>query len=259
MNKIIAIPAFKDNYIWAIHSLEGSQLVVVDPGSADPVLEYLQTNNLTLSAILVTHHHWDHSGGVVALLKQFPNIQVYGPANEKVEGLTKGVKENDVISLEAHQLELRVIDIPGHTLGHIAFVGSSLLFCGDTLFSCGCGRIFEGTPNQMYHSLEKIKNLSKNTLVYCGHEYTLANIAFAQTADPHNKALAKRLIDVQNLRAQNLPSLPVSLQMECETNPFLRCEAPEIVNAVQNYSHAKLSSSIDIFAQLREWKNNYKS
>ncbi len=259
MNKIIAIPAFKDNYIWALHSLDGSQVVVVDPGTAEPVLDYLRKNELALSAIFVTHHHWDHSGGVAGLLEHFPDIPVYGPANEKVEGTTKAVKENDVISLDAFQLEFRVMDIPGHTLGHIAFVGPSLLFCGDTLFSCGCGRIFEGTPSQMYHSLEKIKNLNKNTLIYCGHEYTLANIAFAQTVTPHNKALTKRLMEVKDLRAQNLPSLPVSLQVECDTNPFLRCKETEIMDAVQNHSHTKLTTSVDIFTHLREWKNNFTS
>jgi hydroxyacylglutathione hydrolase len=257
MNKIVAIPAFKDNYIWAVHSLEGSQIVVVDPGAADPVFDYLQNNNLTLTGILVTHHHWDHSGGVPDLMSQFPEIKAYGPAQEKVAGLTHLVKENDEISFAEFGLDLHVIDIPGHTLGHIAYVGHDILFCGDTLFSCGCGRIFEGTPAQMYHSLDKIKKLSKNTQIYCGHEYTLANMTFAQLVEPKNKALYARQKIVKDLRLRSLPSLPVTLATELETNPFLRCNEMSVVSSVQKHVKATVTDPVSVFAHLREWKNHF--
>jgi hydroxyacylglutathione hydrolase len=257
MNNIVAIPAFKDNYIWAVHSLDGKQIVIVDPGMSQPVLEYLHTENLTLHGILITHHHYDHSGGVLDLLKQFPQAKVYGPHNEIVTGVTNAMREKDSISFADFDLHLNVIDIPGHTLGHIAFFNESVLFCGDTLFSCGCGRVFEGTPAQMYNSLEKIKKTGKNTQVYCGHEYTLANIAFAEHVEPNNMALKKRRDEAKQLRQQNLPSLPVTLACEFETNPFLRCEEQTVIDAVEKHYKVKMLDPIMVFAHLREWKNKF--
>ncbi len=259
MTNIVAIPAFQDNYIWALSSLEGSELIVVDPGTADPVFAYLQKNNLRLSTILITHHHWDHSGGIEALRAQFPDVQVIGPAHDNVKGLTKPVKENDVLRLANTNITLRVLDIPGHTLGHIAFYNEEILFCGDTLFSSGCGRVFEGTPAQMYESLNKLKKLSKNTLIYCGHEYTLANIAFAQCVEPNNKALAKRKEDVEYLRAKQSPSLPSTIEQELMCNPFLRCEEIDVIQAVQNHAGINTTDPVSIFSHLREWKNNFKA
>ncbi|MFI4938566.1 MAG: hydroxyacylglutathione hydrolase [Candidatus Berkiellales bacterium] len=285
MNKIVALLAFKDNYIWAIHSLEGSEIVVIDPGDAKPVLQYLKECKLTLSAILITHHHWDHSGGILKLRQHFPDITVYGSKNEKINGVNHPVQEGDKISLPAFDLTMRVLDIPGHTLGHVAYVSDkpALLFCGDTLFSCGCGRVFEGTPEQMVHSLNKLKQLPPQTLMYCGHEYTLANIAFAQLIEPHNKMLMKRLDQVKELRAQGLPSLPVTMAEEQQTNPFLRCDQPDVITAAQNYRDTQDNSAqnyrdtqdknprqnyqdshhsdpahsdpITIFTLLRQWKN----
>jgi hydroxyacylglutathione hydrolase len=257
--KVIAIPAFKDNYIWAIHNPQETQVIVVDPGDAAPVLAYLQQNNLTLKAILLTHHHWDHSGGIPVLVDHFPTIPVYGPANEKepIAGVNQPIKENDEIAFADFSLTLKVIDIPGHTLGHIAFFGNEMLFCGDTLFACGCGRIFEGTPEQMAASLEKIKNLPKNTLIYCGHEYTLANIRFAKAVEPSNNALLEfEQISKEN-QQKNQPTLPTMLQQELATNPFLRCDQQSVISAVQQHGDNTISDPVSIFAQLRRRKNEF--
>jgi hydroxyacylglutathione hydrolase len=174
-----------------------------------------------------------------------------------VQGVTTAVKEGEYYSFPGFDLDLNVMDIPGHTLGHIAFFNDSVLFCGDTLFSCGCGRVFEGTPAQMYHSLEKIKKITGKAQVFCGHEYTLANIAFAQNVEPHNVALTKRLDEVKKLRQQNLPSLPVLLETEFQTNPFLRCQEQSVIDALENHYKVKMLDPIMVFAHLREWKNQF--
>ncbi len=259
MPNIVPISAFQDNYIWALHSLEGSDLIVVDPGDAKEVFEYLQKNNLRLSTILITHHHWDHTGGIAALKERFPHIHVIGPKHDPVELLTRKVSENESIELPDFGLTLKVLDIPGHTLGHIAYYNDELLFCGDTLFSCGCGRIFEGTPQQMFHSLEKLKQLNKKTLVYCGHEYTLANIAFAKAVEPNNEALLNYEQHILALKNKGLPSLPSSLATELETNPFLRCNFDAVIKAVQEKANIKTASPVTIFAHLREWKNHFRA
>ncbi|MBS0287534.1 MAG: hydroxyacylglutathione hydrolase [Proteobacteria bacterium] len=255
MTKIVALPAFQDNYIWAIHSLDGSHLIVVDPGTAEPVFAYLHKHKLDLTAVLITHHHWDHSGGINKQKEHYPNAAIIGPQKDNVQGLTQLVQENDTVTFDEYGLTLRVFDIPGHTLGHIAYYNDEMLFCGDTLFSCGCGRIFEGTSSQMYHSLDKLKSLPPNTLMYCGHEYTLANIAFAQTVEPNNHDLTQRKENALKLREQGLPTLPVTLATELQTNPFLRCDKPEVIQAVQKQTSLKAADPVSIFANLREWKN----
>jgi len=260
MKNVIAIPAFQDNYIWAISNSDNSSVLVVDPGDPLPVLNFLKANKLSLAGILLTHHHADHSAGILPLCTHFKSIPVYGPAQEKkpVAGVTHFVHEKEVISLPSF-MSFQVFDIPGHTQGHIAYGGSNSLFCGDTLFACGCGRLFEGTPTQMYHSLDKIKKLSKNTLIYCGHEYTLSNIAFAKTVDPDNEMIRKREAYVKQQRAQGLPSLPVLLAEELETNPFLRCDNQAIIDSVRKHSHSPWPhpDPILIFAYLRQWKDNF--
>jgi len=257
MNNIIAIPAFKDNYIWALHSLEGREIVVVDPGDAAPVLSYLQANKLLLHAILITHHHFDHSGGIQDLKNHFPQVSVYGPKNESIAGVTHLLKEGDTISFADFKLSLNILDVPGHTKGHIVYYNDNLLFCGDTLFSCGCGKLFEGTPSQMTDSLNKIKRLSPHTLMYCGHEYTQANIQFAKTVDPTNPALVKRLREVDECVAIFRPTLPVSLQTEFLTNPFLRANTKEIIQSVQKHWNIEQNDEVTIFSHLREWKNQF--
>lgn len=256
MNKIYPIPAFTDNYIWAIHSLKDSNVAVVDPGDSEPVLRYLAENNLSLNAILITHHHWDHTGGLPKLLTKFPNIPVYGPENSVGE-ITDSLTDQATLTLESQNLTLTVLEIPGHTLDHIAYVGPEMLFCGDTLFSCGCGRVFEGTPKQMYDSLNKLATLGDSVKVYCGHEYTLKNLAFAQTIEPQNPAILKHQEDVRRLRMQGLPSLPSTLKQERDMNPFLRAHLPEIKNSLQSKFGTFPSDPIKIFAELRKMKDKF--
>ena len=249
------IPAFKDNYIWVIHDERNA--VIVDPGIAFPVIEYLQLKRLQLSAILITHHHSDHTGGNAELLR-LRNVPIYGPKNEATATINHPVSEGDEVNLQELKLSLKVLNIPGHTQGHIAYYGSkpaSMVFCGDTLFSCGCGRIFEGTPQQMYESLQKLSHLPNNTSIYCAHEYTLDNICFAKVVDPKNPSLIKLESTAKKLRHQNIPTIPTTLSLEKVVNPFLRCDQQEIINSTQNYAMKLLSDPLDVFTVLREWKN----
>lgn len=257
MLTIYPVHAFKDNYIWVIHNQDYA--VVVDPGTASPVIEYLAINKLQLSAILITHHHHDHTGGNAELLKLF-DVPVYGPQHEFISTVTDAVKEGDQLNLPEISLHLTILETPGHTQGHIAYYGSdpiSLVFCGDTLFSCGCGRIFEGTPQQMYESLQKICRLPDDTLVYCTHEYTLSNIRFARAVDPENLQLIEWERTTQALRNKNIPTVPTTLALEKTVNPFLRCDQQDLVDSAQNYSATSLLDPLSVFTVLREWKNNF--
>jgi hydroxyacylglutathione hydrolase len=248
MANIIPIPALKDNYIWLIQ--ETDTVAIVDPGEAGPVLQVLHDQRLHPSAILVTHHHWDHVNGIQELLKHYP-VPVYGPATESIPGRIKGLREGDRVHLPGLGIHFQVFDVPGHTLGAIAYYGEGLLFSGDTLFTAGCGRLFEGTPAQMYESLSKLASLDETTQLYCGHEYTLANAHFALTVEPGNQALRRRADEVAELRAKSLPTLPTTIAAERAANPFLRPESPEIRKnlAMPDAPNAK------IFAELRERKN----
>lgn len=257
MLQVSPISAFKDNYIWLIHTAVNHQCVVVDPGDATPVRQHLQEYNLALSAVLITHHHHDHSGGISELLRHYPHIPVYGPAAEDIAGVTHPVNETQQVSIPALNLQLQVLDIPGHTRGHIAFAGHELVFCGDTLFAAGCGRLFEGTAAQMVASLAKLSALSDTTEIYCGHEYTLSNLKFAQAVEPQNTDIAQRLAQAQKLRQQNLVTLPSSIAFEKKTNPFLRCDIPAVKVAAQTYAKRPLATKTDVFSTLREWKNNF--
>ena len=252
--EIIPIPAFRDNYIWTL--VQGQHAVCVDPGDATPVLAFLQQRGLSLSAILNTHHHWDHTGGNTVLINR-STIPLYGPKHEAIEGLTHKLSEGDEITLTEIGLQLRVLDIPGHTAGHIALYNDDMLFCGDTLFACGCGRLFEGTPEQMSASLEKLARLNKNTKIYCGHEYTLANITFAKAVEPANKNITDREKREAAKRVANQPTLPSTIGEELETNPFLRCAEPAVIEAAEKYAGKSLNNKIAVFAALREWKNNF--
>ncbi len=256
MAHIFTLNALSDNYIWVLHGVNSSHVIVFDPSEADPVLNYLQKNNLTLDGILLTHKHWDHTGGVKTLLKHFPTIPVYASKTDQVEGVTKFISESDEIVFENLTSPIKILDIPGHTLGHVAYIYENALFCGDTLFSVGMGKIFEGTPTQMYNALAKIKKLPQETLIYCAHEYTLANIKFAQNIDPNNKTLELRKSEVENLRKNNLPSLPVSLNIELKTNPFLRCEEPSILAALKNKGYTG-NDPVSALLFLRELKNKF--
>ncbi len=254
---VLTVPAFKDNYLWIIH--DGTHAAVVDPGDGQPILDALRTHGLSLTAILLTHHHADHIGGVPQLLAEY-SVPVYGPRNDNIAAVTHPLGEGDRVQVPGLALELSVLDVPGHTLGHIAYVretpGAHWLFCGDTLFGAGCGRLFEGTPEQMAASLAKLAALPGDTLVYCAHEYTLANLRFAKAVEPGNRALQMRLEADSAARGTNLPTIPSNIAIETATNPFLRATEPAIVDSLVAAGRLQPGATpVAAFAALREWKN----
>ncbi|MEO8203660.1 MAG: hydroxyacylglutathione hydrolase [Betaproteobacteria bacterium] len=251
---IVPLKAFKDNYIWTLRN--ATHAAVVDPGEAPQVLEYLAAEGLQLAAILATHHHPDHVGGIAEILASH-TCPVYGPKNEPIPTLTHPVSEGDVVRIPELDAEFAVLDIPGHTRAHIAYYGLESLFCGDTLFACGCGRIFEGTPEQMYASLAKLLALPDETKVYCGHEYTLANMEFARAVEPANSALTSREKRDKALRDRGLPTLPSTLADEKATNPFLRCREPAVIASANKYLGSRIGDPVNVFSAIRRWKNEF--
>lgn len=254
--KLIPLNAFADNYIWLLHDTH--QALVVDPGDAQPVLAALQHSGVQLTTILVTHHHPDHTGGVEAL-RQATGAQVFGPMRETMpEPLTRLVGGDQV---QCMGLTFKVMDVPGHTAGHIAYFcddvdGAPVLFCGDTLFSGGCGRLFEGSPAQMLASLDTLAALPDATRVCCAHEYTLSNLKFAQAVDPDNQALAHYTAQAQDLRERQQPTLPSTILREREINPFLRTRQAALIEAAKSHD-ASASDEVSVFAALRQWKNKF--
>lgn len=255
---VAAIPAFTDNYIWCIHNNEHA--VVVDPGDAQPVMAYLQSKGLTLSAILVTHHHYDHTGGIQDLINQYKEIAVYGPHNPKIKEINLPLKEQDKITLAHLDISFSILETPGHTLDHIAFYNKDALFCGDTLFSAGCGRMFEGTPEVFYSSLQKLTALPANTPVYCTHEYTQANVSFALSVEPNNQTLTDYQAWVKTKREAAEITLPSTIEKESAINPFLRCHIDDIQANVLKDKKASASTQarlIETFAAVRSLKDNF--
>ncbi|MGH8853414.1 MAG: hydroxyacylglutathione hydrolase [Telluria sp.] len=257
---VLTVPAFNDNYLWLIH--DGVHAAVVDPGDAAPVQAALDAHGLALTAILLTHHHADHIGGVPALLARAP-VPVFGPRKDGIQGLSHALGEGDHVAVPGLDLEFDVLEVPGHTLGHIAYVrrtpGAHWLFCGDTLFAGGCGRLFEGTPAQMTASLAKLAALPDDTLVYCAHEYTVSNLRFAQAVEPDNEGLEWRMRDASARRGTGLPTVPSTMVLERGTNPFLRYTEPGIVNSLVQAGRLQPGATpVQAFAALREWKNTFK-
>ena len=254
MINIEPIKAFNDNYIWLATTNEGS--IVIDPGEAHKTIKYLKENNFNLDAILITHHHFDHTGGIEDMLK-FKSVDVYGPANN-IPSINKQLRDGDLFSVIG--IDFKIIEIPGHTLDHIAFFsennGNPVLFCGDTLFSSGCGKVFEGTFEQMHKSVLKLKSLPANTKIYSGHEYTQSNLKFAMEVEPLNQKLISRYNDVQDLLNKGIPTLPTTLELELEVNPFLRCQAKEVQNSVIKQFNTSNHEG-EIFKALRQWKDNF--
>ncbi len=256
MLTIEPVLALADNYVWMISAPGKARAVAVDPGDASPVLEYLDSRGITLEAVIITHHHGDHVGGIQELGEQH-DARVYGPAGERIPRLTHPVREGDRVSLPGIGLELSVLDTPGHTSGSVCYLGGGALFCGDTLFTCGCGRLFGGSPEQMHRSLSALAALPETTRIFCAHEYTLGNLRFACAVEPRNRDLIERRAEAESLRDRNRPTVPSSLDLEKRTNPFLRCEVPEVRAAAERSAQKPLPAPVAVFAALRSWKDSF--
>jgi len=257
MLQVTPFPALRDNYIWLIHgSSDPSRIAIVDPGEAGPLQEYLSQHALQPEAILITHHHPDHTGGAVALRDEY-DVPVYGPSREAAHVVTHPLADDATLTLDSLGLEFDVLHIPGHTLGHIALHGHGAVFPGDTLFSAGCGRLFEGTAEQMAASLERLAQLPDETRVYCGHEYTVSNLAFAATVEPDNSAIRTYRGSATQLRDRNTPTLPSRMDLERAVNPFLRTSESSVRRAAEQWSGTTLNDKVRVFAALRRWKDNF--
>jgi hydroxyacylglutathione hydrolase len=256
MLEVTPVPAFRDNYIWLIHAPEDrTRVLAVDPGDAGPVQSLLSARQWALAGILVTHHHADHTGGVPRLAGHH-GCPVYGPKKEVIPAMTRALGAGDTVSFPTLGLEFSVIEVPGHTAGHIAFYGHGALFCGDTLFSAGCGRLFEGTPGEMLASLDVLAGLPASTQVYCTHEYTESNLAFAAAVEPDNRQIAEYREKCAQLRRENRPTLPSTIDQEKRINPFLRVDMDSVRQAAA--SRGAGSGRTEIFAAIREWKDGFQ-
>lgn len=261
MNHILIepIPAFADNYIWTLRQPQNPRVALVDPGDARAVLESLRQQGLELASILLTHHHRDHIGGVAALQAAWPRVEVIASEDARIPGATRRVGDGERLRLPDLGLDFRVLGVPGHTSSHLAYLTTDseppALFCGDTLFSVGCGRVFDGTAEQLAASLRRLAALAPATLCYCAHEYTLENIGFAHWVEPENPALAERAGDAERLRAAGEPTVPSSLAVELATNPFLRVDQPGVIAAAERAAGRRLNGPTEVFAALRRWKD----
>jgi len=257
MIRIEPVPAFSDNYIWLLYDEDSRAAAVVDPGDAQPVMQRLASGKLRLDTVLITHHHFDHVGGLAAL-RALGGVHVCGPRNPAIEGIDQRLGAGERV--EVLGMHFDVLEVPGHTLDHIAYYHAGrppLLFCGDTLFAGGCGRLFEGDPPTMYASLEALAALPPDTRVYCAHEYTLANLAFAAAVEPDNAALRERIAAAEATRARGAPTVPSDIALERATNPFLRCREPRLAEQVRAAGRLRGESPQEVFAAVRQWKDQF--
>ena len=264
-NRIITVPAFSDNYIWLICDENQQYAAIVDPGDATPVIEALEKDSIQPVAILITHFHADHVGGIGKLLEKYPDLPVYGPASECIPHITHPLQGNEKIHIDQIDTDFQVMNVHGHTAGHIAYytleenadqTGEGRLFCGDTLFAAGCGRVFNGTMKDLHDSLAKISKLPKDTLIYCAHEYTMDNIGFAKWVEPDSGDLLAREEDSMALLDNDQATVPSRLSLELETNPFLRTHLPHVINKVSEIAGKPLKNSTEVFTAMRTWKDS---
>lgn len=255
MTQVIGVSAFTDNYIWLISNEERKTAAIVDPGDARPVIAELQQREMTPAAILITHHHADHVGGIADLLAAYPDLEVYGPARENIPHIQHKLSEGHTVTLETIGQSFEVLDIPGHTAGHIAYYGDNSLFCGDTLFGSGCGRVFDSNMEDLHTSLHRIAQLPSETRVYCAHEYTVENIGFAKWVEPDNTDTDKRLEECWELLDSGRATIPFTLESEFKSNPFLRTHIPEVIEKIEEVAGRELGTPAEVFAAMRIWKD----
>ncbi|MCK5895283.1 MAG: hydroxyacylglutathione hydrolase [Cocleimonas sp.] len=255
MSIVLSISAFSDNYIWFLCDDQQRYAAIIDPGDATPVINALKEKKIKPIAILITHHHSDHIGGITGLVERYPQLPVYGPKAEHIKALTHKVEQGDIINLPQINKQLKVLDTSGHTAGHISYYTQGMLFCGDTLFAAGCGRVLGGSMETLHQALEKIAKLPPETKIYCAHEYTLDNIGFAKWVEADNKALLEREIACWNLIDNDKPTVPSLLSEELKTNPFLRCHEPAIIQQAEKFAGKKLYNSVEVFSAIRQWKD----
>lgn len=256
MLKVHAVEAFQDNYIWLIQAENSRKVLIVDPGDAKPVLQRLEQLDLTPAAILITHHHADHVGGVRELLEHYP-VPVFGPAGETIPAITDPLAETDGLMVDPDFPLFRVFDTPGHTAGHICYLAGNKLFCGDTLFAGGCGRLLGGSAPDLFHSLQRLKQLSADTEIYCAHEYTQANLRFAEAVEADSNALQQRIRQIRQMRDAGKATVPSKMGEELATNPFLRSDLPQIKKAAEAYAGRPLNNAEAVFTALRSWKDSF--
>ncbi len=256
MLTIHAVPAFNDNYIWLIQAANSPKVLIIDPGDAEPVFDAIAQYQLEPLAILITHGCHDHIDGITSIIEQY-QIPVYGSKIEGIPHLSHAVTASESLLIDDEFPAVTILDLPGHTRGHIAFLIEDALFCGDTLFGAGCGRLHSGTVKQLYNSLQKIAQLPDTTKIYCAHEYTQANLHFAAAVEPNNLAIQQRIKDTAQLRKKEMPSLPSDLALERATNPFLRCDQADVIASAQRSAGKPLHNPVDVFTALRSWKDKF--